>query len=289
MTASSTIPVTILPAQTRVGAITLLARDLPRLAAFYTELLGLQTLSQTAGEVLLGVQGQPLLRLQDAAALPAPARSRPGLYHTAFLLPTRADLGRWVAHAARLGLRLGSGDHLVSEAFYLNDPEGNGIEVYADRPRHSWTWHNGQVQMDTLAVDVGALLAAAGLRPEQLSEPVSEPYQAPADLQIGHIHLKVGNAAQAAQFYRDALGLDLVSALPGASFMSWGGYHHHVGLNEWESRGQPQPAASASGLGEIEFVTPDLSGLRGRPDVTDHGDHLALQDPWGNRITVRQG
>ncbi|GAA5533367.1 VOC family protein [Deinococcus aluminii] len=279
---SSTPPV--LPASTHVGPVTLLARDLPRLADFYATLLGLTPLTQTADSVTLGAHGQPLLRLLARPDLPAPLPSRPGLYHTAFLLPTRADLGRWLAHAARVGLRLGTGDHLVSEAIYLTDPEGNGIEVYRDRPRSEWTWENGQVRMDTLPVNVqGVLDAAEGTAFEG----------APAGTSVGHVHLKVGHAAEAARFYADALGLDVVAHFPGASFLSWGGYHHHLGLNEWHSRGQGRPAAPATGLGGIEFVTPGLAPLRAHLlardlAVEDGGEALSFVDPWGNRVTVRE-
>lgn len=279
----------VLPATSAVGRVTLLARDLPKLAQFYATLLGLTPTEQTPERVTLAAQGTPLLTLKAAPTLPAPGAARPGLYHTAFLLPTRAALGQWLAHAARLGLRIGSGDHLVSEAFYLNDPEGNGIEIYADRPRDTWTWQDGQVKMDTLAVDAAGVLGAAGLALADLEKPDLPAYAgAPAETTVGHVHLKVGSAAQAAQFYRDTLGLEVVSQLPGAAFLSWGGYHHHVGLNEWHSSGQGKPNAAASGLGGIEFLTDDLSGLRGKTGISDHGDHVTLSDPWGNQITVRQ-
>lgn len=272
-----------LPDSTHVGSVTLLVRDLPRLSAFYTELLGLTPTAREGDGVSLGAHGIPLLHLLSRPDLPAPAVSRPGLYHTAFLLPTRADLGRWLTHAATLGLRLGTGDHLVSEAIYLSDPEGNGIEVYRDRPREEWTWENGQVRMDTLAVDVqGVVDAAEGTDFEG----------APAGTTVGHVHLKVGSAAEAARFYADALGLDVVSHFPGAAFLSWGGYHHHLGLNEWHSRGQGRPASPAAGLGGTEFVTPDLAPLRARLAarelaVRDSGEALSFEDPWGNRVEVR--
>lgn len=281
----------VLPGATHVGAITLLARDLPKLSAFYGQLLGLTPTQQHAQEVVLSAHGTPLLHLKAARELPAPSVSRPGLYHTAFLLPTRADLGRWLAHAAQLGLRIGSGDHLVSEAFYLNDPEGNGIEVYADRPRDTWTWQNGQVKMDTLAVDASGVLQSAGINPQQLDH--APAYEgAPAGTTVGHVHLKVGDAAQAARFYADTLGLDIVAHFPGAAFLSWGGYHHHVGLNEWHTRGQGRPTTPATGLGGVEFLTDHLAGLArhlaGRADVALNSDHIQLTDPWGNQITVRQ-
>ncbi|THF84768.1 VOC family protein [Deinococcus sp. KSM4-11] len=281
----------VLPATTHVGPVTLLTRDLPGLSAFYTRLLSLTPTTQTAQEVTLAAQGTPLLHLKAAPNLPAASVSRPGLYHTAFLLPTRADLGRWLAHAAQSGLRIGSGDHLVSEAFYLDDPEGNGIEIYADRPRSTWTWENGQIKMATLAVNAAAVLQAAGIDIQHLDQ--APPYAgAPAGTSVGHIHLKVGSAAQAARWYTQALGLDVVADMGSAAFLSWGGYHHHIGLNEWHSAGQGRPAAPAAGLGGVDFVTDDLSGLRAhlrdRKDVQDTPDGLILTDPWGNRLTVRQ-
>ncbi|MFC5847316.1 VOC family protein [Deinococcus petrolearius] len=284
------------PAHTarRVGAVTLLARDLPRLGAFYTALLGLTPLRQTPAEVTLGAHGAPLLHLKAAPGLPAPAASRPGLYHAAFLLPTRADLGRWLAHAARGGLRVGSGDHLVSEAFYLPDPEGNGIEVYADRPAAGWTWENGQVRMDTVAVDAAAVLAEAGLDAAALGSPDFPAYAgAPAGTRVGHVHLKVGSAAQAAGFYGRLLGMDVVADLGSAAFLSWDRYHHHLGLNEWHTAGQGRPGTPAAGLGGVELYAPDLGPVRERAraqaDVEDAGDHLRLCDPWGNAVTVFQG
>ncbi|WP_043802174.1 VOC family protein [Deinococcus gobiensis] len=282
------------PVARRVGAVTLLARDLPRLSAFYVALLGLTPVQEDHGDTVLEAHGTPLLRLRAAPGLPAPTVARPGLYHTAFLLPTRADLGRWLAHAARLGLRIGSGDHLVSEAFYLSDPEGNGIEVYADRPAQDWTWEGGQVRMDTVAVDAAAVLAEAGLDAAALGGPDLPAYAGvPAGTRVGHVHLKVGSAAQAARFYGDLLGLDIVADLGSAAFLSWDRYHHHLGLNEWHTAGQARPTAPAAGLGGVELYAPDLAAVRERartlPGVEDAGDHLRLRDPWGNAVTVYQG
>ncbi|WP_019588156.1 VOC family protein [Deinococcus apachensis] len=275
----------VLSASTHIGPVTLLARDLPRLSTFYARLLGLTLISEGEDRVTLGAHGTPLLHLVARPDLPAPAVSRPGLYHIAFLLPTRADLGRWLTHAATLGLRLGTGDHLVSEAIYLNDPEGNGVEVYRDRPRNEWTWENGLVRMDTLPVDVRGVMAEAEGTPFE---------GAPAGTAVGHVHLKVGDAGEAARFYSDALGLDVVSHFPGAAFLSWGGYHHHLGLNEWHSRGQGWPTSQAAGLGGIELITPELEPLRTHLavrglSVEDGGNALSFNDPWGNRVTVRAG
>lgn len=277
-----------------LGPVTLRVADLNAVSDFYRTLLGLELHHTSDGEHGLAAQGTPILRLQAAPGLPRAPVSRPGLYHTAFLLPTRAELGRWLAHAARLGVGLGSGDHLVSEAFYLSDPEGNGIEVYADRPRELWRWEGGQVQMDTLSVDVPGVLAEAGVSLAAVQQGIAPAYGgAPADTQIGHVHLKVGSAAQAADFYAQALGLEQVSAFPGAAFLSWGGYHHHLGLNEWHSRGQGRPVGEALGLGHVEVTVADLAALRdrwqGRRDVLDEGESLTLTDPWGNRVRAVQG
>jgi catechol 2,3-dioxygenase len=278
----------------QLGTVTLSTADLSRLQAFYERVLGLETLAEATTQVTLGAAGTPLLRLQAGPDLPRAPVSRPGLYHTAFLLPTRADLGRWLAHAAGLGLSLGSGDHLVSEAFYLSDPDGNGIEVYADRPRATWTYQDGQVQMATLAVDVGAVLGSAGITARAL-ERGAPPYAgAPAGTRVGHVHLKVGDARAAARFYRETLGLEVMADLGSAVFLSWGGYHHHLGLNEWHTRGQGRPETPAAGLAGVEVRTPDLAGLRERlarrgGDTVDGGDSLTLHDPWGNRVTVRPG
>ncbi|MBZ9752483.1 VOC family protein [Deinococcus sp. HMF7604] len=279
----------VLASSTHMGPVELAARDLQGLAAFYQRLLGLSVSWLGAQRAVLSAQGTPLLHIQAAPQWPSAPVSRPGLYHTAFLLPTRADLGRWLAHAAGLGLRIGSGDHLVSEAFYLQDPEGNGIEVYADRPRDTWVWQGGQVQMGTQAVDTAAVLAAAGLDPRHLT---TAPYAAPAGTAIGHVHLKVGHAAQAAAWYGETLGLDLVADMGSAAFLSWGGYHHHIGLNEWHTAGQPRPTAEAAGLAGLTVQTPDLTALRahlsGRAELEEETDVLRLRDPWGNRITVEQ-
>ena len=289
MPTASTPPV--LPGSTHVGTVQLNARDLPGLTRFYADLLGLNVTWPNPTQGVLSAHGTPLLHLYAAPDLPAPAPTRPGLYHTAFLLPARADLGRWLAHAARLGHRIGSGDHLVSEAFYLSDPEGNGIEVYADRPRDTWTWKDGQVQMATNAVDAQGVLQAAGIDPATLDG--AAPFSAPAGTTVGHIHLKVGSAAQAAHWYRDTLGLDVVADMGSAAFLSWGGYHHHIGLNEWHSAGQPTPATPAAGLRDFTLLAPDLEPLRahlnGRPDVQSGPDSLSVTDPWGNHLSVQQG
>ncbi|WP_221090802.1 VOC family protein [Deinococcus aquaedulcis] len=276
-----------------LGPVHLRVRDLPGTAQFYARLLGLQPSPLSPTRTALSAQGQPLLVLEAAPDLPPAPVNRPGLYHTAFLLPDRAALGRWLAHAAQLGVPLGSGDHLVSEAFYLNDPEGNGIEVYADRPRDGWSWVNGQVQMDTRAVDTAAVLGAAGLDARTLGSVTFD--AAPAGTVVGHVHLKVGRAGEAARWYAQALGLDVVAQLPGAAFLSWGGYHHHFGLNEWHTAGQRRPLTPAAGLAQVTVLVPDLAALRARLEAlpgaqveAQEGGTLTLQDPWGNGLTLQE-
>ncbi len=277
----------------QLGTVTLSTADLPRLQAFYERVLGLETLAEAATQVTLGTSGTPLLHLRAGPGLPRAPVSRPGLYHTAFLLPTRADLGRWLAHAAGLGVALGSGDHLVSEAFYLSDPDGNGMEVYADRPRATWTYRGGQVQMATLAVDVEAVLGSAGITAHALERGAVPPYAgAPTGTRVGHVHLKVGDAQAAARFYRETLGLEVTADLGSAVFLSWGGYHHHLGLNEWHTRGQGRPETPAGGLAGMEVLTPDPAGLREWLAAYGNGtlegrNSMTFHDPWGNRVIVR--
>ncbi|KEF35641.1 glyoxalase [Deinococcus sp. RL] len=268
----------------QLGAVTLLVRDLPRLTAFYVEVLGLAVLRQNREEAALGVGEAEWLRLQSRPDLPAPEPRRPGLFHAALLLPDRAALGSWVRHASALGVRLGAGDHLVSEALYLTDPEGNGVEVYRDRPREEWSWAGGQVRMDTLPLDLPGLLAvgeAAG------------PFRGAAPgTRLGHVHLRVGDAARAARFYAQALDLHPVAEWRGAAFLSWGGYHHHFGLNEWETRGAGRPLAPATGLGEVEILVPDLAPARARlaalgVPAAEEAGALAFADPWGLRLSLR--
>src|SRR5262245_19811893 len=213
----------------RIGAVGLKARDLPRLTDFYVNAIGLQVLEADSRTARLGAGGVPLLILEAApGAAPDDPRTA-GLYHTAFLQPTRAGLGRWLVHAARNRVALtGASDHLVSEAIYLDDPEGNGIEVYRDRLPQEWRWNGDRIQMATERLDLDNLAAEAA----------NTAYQgAPAGLRVGHIHLRVGDLARTQGFYCDIVGLDPPSGRHGALFMSSGRYHHHVGSNIWHSAG----------------------------------------------------
>ena len=275
----------------RPDAAELSVSDLPRSLAFYQTVLGLSVLSQATGRAELGVAGAegPLLVLH-ALAQPALPQRASGLYHFALLLPSRADLGRFLRHVAGLEIRIGASDHLVSEAIYLNDPDGHGIEVYRDRPRSEWPYEVGpqgqQLRMATDPLDVQGVLDSAGTTGWN---------GLPAGSSMGHLHLKVSDQRAASAFYQ-ALGFEPVVELPGASFLSVGGYHHHLGLNTWESRGAGAPAANTPALRLAHFsveaakfpaLLARLEALQVPLQVTADGtepDWAELTDPSGIRL-----
>ncbi len=279
---------------TTVGLLALSVADLKRSVDFYTGPIGLALLAQGEGSATLGVAGQPLLLLserQGAAPWPRGGRSYTGLYHFAILLPTQAALGAWLRHWLELGLPVpGQGDHLVSEALYLEDPDGHGIEIYRDRPRDEWTWRGGQVQMATDPVDLRGLLNEAAR--------VGAPWQGlPAGTRLGHMHLQVGDIPQAAAFYRDILGFDIVVAMPTALFVSAGGYHHHIGMNVWHSQGATQAPEDSV---RLRFFTIDLPSEAARAAVverltaadvpyTTRGGAIVTRDPWDNVLLLQVG
>jgi catechol 2,3-dioxygenase len=273
----------------RIGRVRLAVRDLERVSRFYRDTLGL-ALAEDRGEThLLGAGNTPFLELRGDPALQAAPRGAAGLFHTAFLLPARADLGRWLAFAAQAGLRVqGASDHKVSEAVYLADPEGNGIEIYADRSSAVWTDANGDIQMSTDPLDVESLLAeAAGTRWAG----------APAGTIVGHVHLQVGDTAEAERFYAGLLGFDIAKRYPGASFFGSGGYHHQLAGNIWNSRGAPPRKPGHAGLEKLEIVVGDrqrLATLAGKAaaaglePVAGEGE-LRLRDPWGTQVVLTAG
>jgi catechol 2,3-dioxygenase len=269
----------------RIKGISLRVQDLEGVTAFYHKVLGLAVLERSARQVTLGFGGEALLDLIGEPSARTQDPSNAGLFHTAFLLPARADLARWLTHALRLGVPLqGASDHIVSEAIYLADPEGNGIEVYADRPISHWRAEDGSIRMATDSLDVQDLLAA-----------VSGAWDGfPDGGIIGHVHLQVGEAQRADGFYRDILGFDISSRYPGASFYSSGGYHHHLAGNVWNSRGAPLRPTDAAGLEAVRIGAGDAD-LRDRIleradaaalPVAANGDVSILHDPWGNAIAL---
>jgi len=255
-----------------VQGVTLTVRDLDRVARFYREVVGLAVLETAPGRVVLGVGDAALVELLHRPGALEGDEREAGLFHTAFLLPERADLGRWLAHAAALGQRLdGAADHLVSEAVYLRDPEGNGIEVYADRPRAEWRWtetaEGPRVTMANVALDRAGLLALAGTRGSG----------APAGTVVGHVHLQVGDTAAATRFYAGQLGLDVTLAWPEAVFLSSGGYHHHLAANTWRSAGAGVRDPRRAGLEAVRLVREGAA-----PGVPQGVTEMA--DPWGTLL-----
>lgn len=277
-----------LPAETRLGAIRLRVGDLERLREFYEATIGLRTFGIEDGVTVMGANGTALVELvPDPEAPPRPSRST-GLFHLALLVPTRADLARTLRRVVGSGARLsGASDHLVSEALYLSDPEGNGIELYRDRPRPEWPMSGDSVEMATLPLDLDDLLA----------EPGGEDADAtlPAGTTLGHVHLQVADLDSAEAFWVDALGLDVTArAYPGALFTSAGGYHHHVGLNTWAGVGAPSPPPGARGLVRFEVVLPDAAAVDAAgerlarvADVERREGGVLAVDPSGNAVRVR--
>jgi catechol 2,3-dioxygenase len=246
-------------------------------------------LERSASTALLGTaDGEtPLIELQERkGAAPAPSQGRLGLYHFAILLPDRAALGRLVAHLGAVGARAGASDHLVSEALYLRDPDGLGIEVYADRPRDSWRTVDREIQMDTTPLDLESLLRAGA----------NVPWAGmPAGTTTGHVHLHVADIARATDFYHAALGLDrMVWSYPGALFLAAGGYHHHLGLNTWAGAGAAVPKDSDARLLEWTIVLPSeaevesaATSLRAAGSAVEHnGAARRATDPWGTTLRL---
>ncbi len=276
-----------LPAATHVGGVHLLVSDLARSRDFYEQILGLRSLVVDARQAAFGAPGddRPLVTLQTRPGVTAARRGAFGLYHFAILLPDRAALGRFASHLSAHGVRVGMADHLVSEALYLSDPDGLGIEVYIDRPRHTWRHHDRQIAMASDPLDIQSVIAAAG---------GARWNGAPPGTTMGHVHLHVGSLADAEAFYHRALGLDkMVWNYPGALFLAAGGYHHHVGTNTWAPG--PAPPADRAQLLQWELIVPsdaDAAAVErslqsgGYAAARDAGG-VAAPDPWGTRVSIK--
>lgn len=266
-----------LPDATRIGVVDLNVRDLDRIVAYYRETLGMRELSRDADAVTLGADGPALRLFRTPDAKPrAPRQS--GLYHVAYLLPSRESLGRFLQFLVDTATPVeGASDHLVSEAVYLHDPEGNGIEVYADRPRADWPMQDGRLAMATEPMDVEGVLASA-----------RGPWRGwPDGTRVGHVHLQVGDVPAAEAFYREAVGLDLMARYGAqASFLSAGGYHHHVALNAWGTQGGPAADPGALGLRAYEIVVPDAAERKALVERLGGG---TARDPSGNAVRVVSG
>ncbi len=289
-TVESPASVASIDAATRMGVVALNVGNLNRSVAYYTEALGFSVLDRNGSDVVLGAGGTPLLLLREQpGALPWLVDAMTGLYHLAILLPTRTDLGRWLRHFITLEQPPpGQGDHIVSEALYIRDPDGHGIEVYWDRPREGWEWSNGRVKMGGGPVDVRSMLAQADAE--------GKPWSGlPAGTIIGHVHLQVGDIARAEEFYHGVLGFDVVSQGPTALFVSAGGYHHHLGMNTWHSKGAaPAPVDTAT----LRFFSVALPSREAQAEVVTRiaaagipyeevGETVVLRDPWQNTIVLQ--
>lgn len=271
----------------RIGHVRLGVRDLDRVASWYGSTLGLSKWGSEPGRITLGTEGMPLLELVGDPTLAANDPRQAGLFHIAFLLPSRPDLARWLAHAVATRLPMqGASDHLVSEAIYLADPEGNGIEVYADRPVARWHDRAGALRISTDPLDAQDLLKAAS---------GTDWAGFPEGGRIGHVHLQVADTAQADGFYRDILGFDIATRYPGASFYGSGGYHHQLAGNIWNSRRAGKRPEGMAGLDGVEITVRDaaiLATIAARAEIagicmaTAH-DCLTLHDPWGTAITLK--
>lgn len=276
-----------LPDDTHPVSVRLQVSDLGRSRQWYTTTLGCRVLGDAPGEVRLGAEGDdtPLITIEERPGTrPVRPQSRLGLYHFAILLPSRTALGAFVRHLASLDTRVGSADHLVSEALYLSDPDGLGIEVYADRPRSAWTYTDGHVDMTVDPLDLRDLADAA-----------TAPWAGlPSGTTLGHMHLHVGDLTRAASFYQDALGFDEMARLHGALFLAAGGYHHHLGVNVWAGAAPPAGETDARLL-EWTLHVPDASRAAeaaarletaGYPIERRDAGRWTAADPWGTRLRV---
>jgi catechol 2,3-dioxygenase len=277
-----------LHAQATLGPVHLQVADLARSVAYYKRVIGLQTISLDETTASLGARGEstPLVVLHHRpGAAPVPTRGRLGLYHFAILLPNREALGRFIAHLASIGAYAGMSDHLVSEAVYLTDPDGLGIEVYADRPRESWRVSNSKLEMATLTLNAADLVRASrGIAWDGM----------PPGTRIGHVHLFVNDLDAAERFYHEGLGLDKVLLeFPGALFMSAGGYHHHLGTNTWAA-GSPRAESGDARMLEWSVVLPSAADVedtaRALEDagttISRAGGDVTAADPWGTIVRV---
>jgi catechol 2,3-dioxygenase len=273
-----------------MGPVTLAVSDLSQSVDFYTRVLGMKVVSRDDDAKIetVGVGGIPLLYLQEISGACRQPRYSTGLYHAAILVPSRPDLGRVILNLARSQYPLsGASDHLVSEALYLDDPDGNGLEIYRDRPRAEWKWNGSQVVMGSIQLDIDGIIGSV--------ENPDAPFIGMADgTTIGHMHLRVGDIPKAEAFYSGLIGFDVVAKWHSALFISAGGYHHHLGLNTWHSQGAPRPPADSVGLRQYTIVVPDVEArdqivarLNSAGVMTEQHDvDVLVDDPWGNVIQI---
>lgn len=264
-----------------MGRVTLTVNDIKKVGGWYENTVGLIPMGQDGETARYGTGQEVLLELRQDhhARLRSPREA--GLFHTAFLLPQRSDLARWILNASekRFGID-GASDHLVSEALYLTDPEGNGVEIYTDRPRSAWNTNGVQVEMSSDPLDIHDLVAAAHGPARWQGFPLGTT--------IGHMHLQVGTLPEAEAFYHQLLGLDITTHYPGAVFMAADGYHHHIAANIWQSRGAGVRNMPSTGLTDMEIrLSPDRAAeIVTRLETAGKEPSLGLTDPWGTPITL---
>ncbi len=275
-------------AGTHLGTVDLTIADLARSVEFYKNVIGLEVIERDEQHALMGVGGTPLLKLHELKGATRQPRRSTGLYHVAILLPSREDLGRWLLHMERTKYPVqGFADHLVSEAVYLSDPDGNGLEVYRDRPRSEWQWDGKTVKMASDPIDLEGVVAS-------VPDPGVAWAGAPVGTTIGHIHLRVGDIPLTEAFYHRILGFDIVAVWSSALFMSAGGYHHHLGANTWQSAGAPHPPEDSVGLRRFTIMLPNIETQN---QIVQRLESAALpferaettvfvDDPWGIHISL---
>lgn len=275
--------------QTQIGLVSLTVGNLRRSLSFYTHNIGLKLLSLEEPFAILGTAERPLLHLVEQPGAKHQANTT-GLYHFALLLPSRVELAKSLKHMVQTETPLGGfSDHSVSEAIYLSDPDGNGIEIYRDRKQQEWPMLNGRLQMDTRPLDLQGLMGELNGRTPAWDG-------LPAGTKMGHIHLHIRDVDEAERFYCDVLGFDRIMRYgPSAAFVSAGGYHHHIGLNTWAGRGAPPPPAGAVGLRHYQILLPDEAALTAvtarleahhMPFEAKEGV-VAVDDPSHNRIHLQ--
>jgi catechol 2,3-dioxygenase len=278
-----------LPGGLRLGPAALRVSDADRAIDFYVNKIGLVLRERTAATAMLGTREDDVLRLDINPGIAPRNYKETGLYHVAILVPDRPSLGAAIARLATSNVRLGAADHLVSEAIYIWDPDNNGIEIYRDRPREEWNWIGDQVQMANSPLDFDGLLAQPGV--EALAREPMKP-----GTRVGHIHLEVDDLAKARKFYGEVVGFSPTATLPGAQFLSAGGYHHHLGTNIWDSRNGPLPSPDTAGISLMTIELPDavsISELKARlagagAATNANGDGFDFLDPWLTPVAVRR-
>ncbi|MBT2727276.1 VOC family protein [Bacillus sp. ISL-75] len=268
-----------------VGEVNIKVKNLDFAITFYQNIMGFQVLEKLDRKAVLTTDGKtPLLTLEQPKDVVAKTGRSSGLYHFAILLPSRADLSGFLRHMIQTGYPLGAADHYVSEALYLNDPDGNGIEVYRDRPSSEWRWNNGLVEMATEELDGNGIIAESDAEWSGL----------PAGTVMGHIHLHVSNLKKAEEFYTKGLGFEIVSYYPQAAFLSTGRYHHHIAINTWQGEGAATPPKNSVGLNWYTLVFPDeatrenvLKQLKQLgAQISEEADFFVTEDPSGNQIRL---